>query len=1340
MLPCPVDRTTTLVSGGKTDALIVYPSGDEGRALAEAVQDAVRSATGVAVPLASEAEVVERVPAWPADAHRRRPLILIGSIDNNRALVPLYASLLCGADNQYPGDDGFTVRTAVDPYGTGVNSMVLGASTPAGMQRAVKTLAESVRTHGRQGELVLPGLLRVELGAEFAARAAEAQPSALNYGWTGNEALLRKTVETLRAAPYMKPDTVSYNPGHYGKEAVVRELIALIQTSALGTDEVTHIQNVLLGGLHEEYRGYWIVHKPDWLGTRHQTMGMMAFLVTADYLLNRARPNAEAAAFLRTCVEKGHAFFRQFETNYRDEGHDNGSFDSAGPIGRYMMAFGNTRFFENGTALRAARRAIMMTDNRGWFVAPGNYEDVRQGRMNCGVDTSHSVGLPAFVDKDAGLQWIITNAPGIRAMTGRGWAFSPGIAGCAYPLSTTAPGPEPTNWLGVSVLSMGEAYYELCGTYMTHRSPHRPTQPWEPLIPRDQAVEMVAFRDHFAPEAQYLFLNGYQGGRYNSMDANAISRYADRGHIWLISQTEQFGHYFRNAVHIAGGYRDDYLSMPGTIRLEAAASFDDVGMSATTLPAVNGADWTRSILWLRGRAFVVIDTVTSRESGHFDLTCTWRSLPVAALEDEVWVAKTMGSRFELHNADGVEQRSGLERARATEQLSVHPYVLRQHVSAQFEEGQRSSFRNLFFTAPAGEAGRYAVRPLGEHAVLISDQQRNVTLLGAMPLGLAADGPLTTDARLFVVGPQTVRLAPEGSVLRIAGSELGSGRTPAAIRRLLGTWWESVPAPTRPDEPVPRDAAPSLTAAWTFADFERPRQMIADVRVVDPAVEDAPDLLFDRQCLLWNSGYTWPEGTETVTYDLGRIEELAEIRLDGRYAVFRDPPHQPKAWRSRSTDPVTLAFSDDNFGDDVRTMSVPHDDVYRQIAPYIYKPYLYTPNRWKQIPAQGEQHLDVAARYVRTPASRCSEMTFYRKATRPPAFDGFLPVDVDGDGHDELAVATETGELVLLNGDGAIRWRRRLENSVTDLFALPAHGTADTAAAQRLLVADNGWTIRELDGTGECRLTIDCAAEGSHGAFALGAVLPDRDGPPLITVATGRGADCLALTGKRHCAITAGGVVCDVVLRGTSSAPRTRGRTATRNAWGGATWRDVKREPGAEGASGSLPCFWWLGLGFEFWPEIRDEGWRDGLAVFVARAGVNAYGLGDKEPKERWRLPANGPISCYTFANIDGKPGAELLLGRLDGFIHVVGREGTVCATWSTNAPVKSLATFRCGEAVVAAGTGDELRLYNAGGAVTRRHVLPTERVTVLRNGDTFTLVSLGNDGRVVAFRGAEGTK
>ena len=379
MLPRTVDRTTRLVHDGRGEAAIVYSDAAGGRALGRAVQQTVARATGVELELVADSKVVDRIPRWPHEAFRNRPLILIGNISNNRAIIPLYGNLLAGADLGYPGGDGFTLRTVVNPYGSGVNEIVLGSSSVAGMNKAVQAFAAIVKNSGRRGTLTLPGLLKVVPGGKYVEIVDRASATALNHQWTGRQKMLQTVVEKARAATYMNRKTKSYNPGHYGKEAVVRELIALVQSGILQSDEVQHIENILLAGLHEEYDKAWIVHTPNWVGTRHQTMGMMGFLVTADYLLNRANPDKEATVFLKTCVDQSHAYFQQFNSNYRDEGNDNTSFDSTGPIGRYVMAFGNSKFFASGAAKLMAQRAMMMIDNRGWFVAPGNYEDVRQG-------------------------------------------------------------------------------------------------------------------------------------------------------------------------------------------------------------------------------------------------------------------------------------------------------------------------------------------------------------------------------------------------------------------------------------------------------------------------------------------------------------------------------------------------------------------------------------------------------------------------------------------------------------------------------------------------------------------------------------------------------------------------------------------------------------------------------------------------------------------------------------------------------------------------------------------------------------------------------------------------
>ena len=1355
MLPRQVDRTLKVVTAGQSQAVIVYPSVNEGKALADQVREAIRTTTGADPKLAADTDLVARVPEWPGEAYRGVPLILIGNINTNRAIVPLYANLLEGADVSYPGGDGYTLRTIVNPYGTGVNQLVLGASSIKGMNRAVKAFASLVQKHGAPGELTLPGLLEIQLegeAAKAAALAVKATPSdrlyatALNYQWTGSPEVLNKVLTTLRAKPYMQPEGKHLGTADYATESTARELISLINAGVLSNEEVHHIETMMLAELHREEKAFpWTTVRPDWVGTRHQSMGLSGTLVLADHLLNHAKPNDEAADYLKKRLEQAHAYFKQFEDRYRDEGNDNTSIDSNGPILRYFMAFGNSKIFQSGTAAKMAQRSVMMTDNEGHFVGPGNYEDSRPGAMS---DTllrypHYSIGVTAFVAGDSGLNWLMKNGS-LKPLSGRAWGINAGIAGERYPLPDDLEARQPDQWLGASVLHLTPYHYRLSGIYFTHGAEVRDKQSWESLVPQDKALDMLSFRDGFAPGNPYLFIIGAQGGRYSSMDANSIVRYADRGHLWLIAQTEQFGHYFHNALHIGRKHDGNYFSTPGAIRLDALANFDDVTMTATTLPSFNGADWTRQVLWLRGKYFVVIDTASFNEDGDYDLTCTWRSLPIAELDaDGVWRAEVADARFELHNADGLEQQSIHERGESTEQIAVDPYVLRQHQALKARRGEHASIKNMFFTMPR-EAGKgFGLRKAGPDAVMVSDGD-HFALIGA---NLGSDrtqiGRFATDARMFVASTDSVRLTPETAHLWLDGQMVSPGSPSPEVSQALKSIWSGLEESKPAAATEASKEAPAAQPLWSYDGFQRLQQEIAGVRIVEPAEVKDPDLLFDRQALNHVPPQSWPSGAESVTYDLGQVEEIGQIQLerllDYKYVSSSLPERQP-FWMQEKAGSMLLAFSNDAFHSDVRQMEVSFDLIYRQDVPYHYK-WTYMPSYWKQLPSQSASPLDVKARYVRTPAGKTFETAFFRKAQRPADVDRMCAVDLDGDGRDELAIATEARQLVVLNPDGQARWSKTLENTITDLYAVDLDGDGK----QSLLVSDNGWYIHGFDAQGREVYNADTKKEGIGGAFALGSVTPEGADKPFIVVGSTRGATVLDPEGKRYSAVLYGLSVSDLVLRGTSSHPLAAIRTATRNPWQIAGWKQMEWFPPEDRdkpvetkmPGGSMDGPWWLGLGMEFWPEDQapDDTWRDGLAVVVARAGVYAYDLGSEKTARSplWKVIANGPISGYAWADMNGQPGLELVVCRRDGFVDVLDRGGNVIGSWPVGAAAHGVSRWDKGGAVIAVAVGDAVVFYDAEGKELSRVAAPAEKILSLRDGQERVLITAA-PGRTAAFR------
>jgi len=165
MLPRIVHGETRLIhAGGQLDVTIIYPQIDPAYLkLAQNLADGLnRFSTNRAVLLADR-DLMPSISQQLPDQYRFHPLILLGNLNTNRALLPLYAGYFCFTDAVYPGGDGYDLRTMVNPYGKGANVILAGGSSLRGVERAVDRLIAHIQAAGKPGELILPYLLEVEL-------------------------------------------------------------------------------------------------------------------------------------------------------------------------------------------------------------------------------------------------------------------------------------------------------------------------------------------------------------------------------------------------------------------------------------------------------------------------------------------------------------------------------------------------------------------------------------------------------------------------------------------------------------------------------------------------------------------------------------------------------------------------------------------------------------------------------------------------------------------------------------------------------------------------------------------------------------------------------------------------------------------------------------------------------------------------------------------------------------------------------------------------------------------------------------------------------------------------
>ncbi len=242
--------------------------------------------------------------------------MLLGCLNTNRALQPLYADYLCSTDATYPGGDGYDLRTLVNPYGTGANVILAGGSNLRGVERAVERLLAAIAA--ADASVSVPFLFQVEVEPALAARLADwpytslADSAALQasrsrglmfitepvrligaytlmWSWTADERYALVARDQLRALNERMTD--GYGDWHYLAERFMRAIPHLVAGGFLTDADVHRTDHLLMLtalGNQDEWWRMRLGAPP--LGHRHQGKGTYEFLLIARYLRDQAQP------------------------------------------------------------------------------------------------------------------------------------------------------------------------------------------------------------------------------------------------------------------------------------------------------------------------------------------------------------------------------------------------------------------------------------------------------------------------------------------------------------------------------------------------------------------------------------------------------------------------------------------------------------------------------------------------------------------------------------------------------------------------------------------------------------------------------------------------------------------------------------------------------------------------------------------------------------------------------------------------------------------------------------------------------------------------------------------
>jgi len=864
MWPREVHGELPVVVEGVAQAVIVAPDREEYQSLAADLSTEIEALTGTAVPCLTDRQIVGADGRTVAEEFRHRPLLLLGNALNNRGLLPLYGRWLDAADGRYPGGEGYELRTVVNPYGTGQNQLVVGASTLAGARRGLQALRTQLRAGAQKGSLILPQMLEVQVGPElrpaFEAALAEvkAHPrreigpvltnghlaefcnDALRYAWTGERAFAERARGVLqemnrRFDGYYHGDVRTCDD--YALEYAVRGWMILQHAGVLTPEELLETDRNLFHDVP------FAAHGPGNIGSRHLASGSMAFFLLVDGLLTYGNPDAAARRTLTAWREGVRAYFRGACRTYRgdvDQAQDYGALEN---VFRYALHDGYWEYFDSGWADQALTQMLMNVDNFGSYSGVGGYGEAMPGSLHYPVAIGVALPMTAFVKRRGDLRWLYENVPGM------GGSFLGFIVLDVhrFDMGEEVPAVPPQGaWLGLSLLMLDEYHDQLA----RHGGVTDGVGPI--TLPREQCVDKVMFRGGFGREDPYLLLNGFQGTVMGCLDGNAIIRFCDRGQVWLFQSTQEEGHYTKNAVWVSNGRNTDPLE--GCIQLRAAGDLGQICFSSTVLPHYHGTDWERTIFWKRRGAFVVFDRVTVREPGDYVMACTWRSPRPASLHpDGSWQASTESAVFTIRPAGSDPATSTLGDDRFSAEV---PWVLRQWKRGTFARGDVADYQNVLFVSTPEAAQDYTLHRLNDRAALLrgtcSTAESEAQELSLLTVGDSElSGPLQVQAELAWIGSRDLAFVGLRSLI-VGGKQWlhASAALDLSLWPTEGGWTGYVQGTGETELTL---ALPGLTAV---------------------ALDGGPDVLGNDDAVL----LTVPPGRHTLKCHLAdsRLERLEEV--------------------------------------------------------------------------------------------------------------------------------------------------------------------------------------------------------------------------------------------------------------------------------------------------------------------------------------------------------------------------------------------------------------------------------------------------------------------------------
>jgi len=888
---------------------------------------------------------------------------------------------------------------------------------------------------------------------------------------------------------------------HYGANGTIGAIRALIQSGVMTDAEVNEFENCLV--LSAAYPNqYWYDHIGDGalfmdpFGGRHYQALLLSTSLLLDYVKNHCRMDDRT----RKEVERRWAGTHKTAANlvgFVRDNYDTYELGESTMMGYYSMLHqGLLENIRDGKLKLSADTYILTTDNiprdydSGCYAGLDSY--IGSGTMLSGWHGRGILSAAAFYYDDPQYRWFNTQGKAFGYWTGR--FSSVGAPMLFMHWDCSGPTALPERYFGVHALPYDRAMYDAISNPNLRERNKREGYPFlRPPLSPERAVDRAAFRDGFEPQDAYLFLATSQGPRTGYYQNNAIARYTDLGEIWLFHNTTG-GQWSRNLLLISNGKPYEATA---SCSLEVSANLGEISAIACTDPGNSGMNWTRTVLHWRGHYFAVLDRAEALDDDEFNLVCRWRTPQMAELRDGVWVATAPSlGVMTIQNPDGLRQTSEWWEHDG----STRPHVLSQYRRAVLKKGEATSVQNLISVSGPDRPDEFTARRAGPAAMLVKGRTaagEHLALIGVN--GEIPCDVFQSDARIFDLAGHVVYLAGATFLRTAAGGQVReflkadkpvnllidcasgqgeievtdsqpvnatvgldspvvafapgktalkvaeAGELPEFADQLARLWEQSLPA-TAGETAVDSEATPFRKVACADR-LDRPMQRLGGWAVHSNLnsphpLADLTDGQYPSQLASYLPTWTTTENLE-CTIDLPQPSSLSHLRLVG----VLDAKREGEMLNEPGDFTFSLVLSNDGFQDDNRLVTPKVTFEETVTWPLRYFGLVRRPT-WRLAIGDTAQQIKLLPRAATSekPQLSLAEIELYIDGPADRMAAQAVVGDVDGDGADELVVATEQHEIAVYTADGALLWKRTTDGVPMELLCtdLEEDGRAEVA--------------------------------------------------------------------------------------------------------------------------------------------------------------------------------------------------------------------------------------------------------------------------------------------------------